>query len=113
MTEGSPKKGSLVGVYSYLPMPRDTQHPCEGAAGEMGSVWTKLSFLGHLFLVSDHFVIARGTRTTNLICRTLDSQGTCDPCCYYVLLLRPHVWKCLALLGAKSYNSIFGSEAEL
>ena len=28
-------------------------------------------------------------RTTNLICRNIDFQGTYDPCCYCVLLLRP------------------------
>ena len=83
-------------------MPRDTQSPCEGSSWrDRQRVWTKLSSLGHLFLVSDHFVIAWGTRTTNLICQIIEFQGTCDPCCYYVLLLRPHVWKRLALLGAK------------
>ena len=56
----------------------------------------------------DHFVIAWGIRRTNLIC-----QGTCDPCCYYVLLLRLHVWKCLAFLGAKSYESTSGSQVQL
>ena len=29
---------------------------------------------------------------TNLIYRIIDFQGTCNPCCYYVLLLRPHIW---------------------
>ena len=29
----------------------------------------------------------------------------------HVLLLRPQVWKCLALLGAESYKSMFGEEA--
>ena len=41
---------------------------------------------------------------------------TCDSCRYYVLLLRPQTWqsrKRLVLLGAKSYKSMFGSEAEL
>ena len=41
---------------------------------------------------------------------------TCDSCHYYVLLLGPQTWqsrKRLALLGAKSYKSMFGSEAEL
>ena len=28
-------------------------------------------------------------RTTNLIHQITDFQGTCDPCCYCVLLLRP------------------------
>ena len=39
----------------------------------------------------------------NLICWIIDFQGTCDPCCYCVLLLRPPVWKHLAWLRAKSY----------
>ena len=29
---------------------------------------------------------------TNLIYRIIDFQGACNPCCYYVLLLRPHIW---------------------
>ena len=40
----------------------------------------------------DHFVITWGIETTNLICKIIDFQGTCDPCCYCVLLLRPQVW---------------------
>ena len=60
-----------------------------------------------------HFVIACGNRTTNLICQIIDFQGTCDPCCYYALLLRLRVGKRLALLGAESYKSTSGSEAEL
>ena len=76
-------------------------------------MWTEISFLVHLFLVSDHFVIAWEIRTTNLICQVIDFQGTSDPCCCYVLLLRPLAWKHLALLGAESYRSTFGNEVEL
>ena len=39
----------------------------------------------------------------NLIWWIIDFQGTCDPCCYCVLLLRLPVWKHLALLRAESY----------
>ena len=31
MTETAPKKGALLGVYTHLPMPRDTQLPFEGS----------------------------------------------------------------------------------
>ena len=61
----------------------------------------------------DHFVIAWGIKTTNLICWVTGFQGTCDSCHYCVLLLRLCVWKHLALLGAESYKSMFGSEVEL
>ena len=40
----------------------------------------------------DHFVTTWGIETTNLICKIIDFQGTCGPCCYCVLLLRPQVW---------------------
>lgn len=64
MTEGSLQNGALLGVYIDLLKPRDTQHACKEARdGE--SVWTKLSFLGQLFLVSFIFVIAWGIRTIN------------------------------------------------
>ena len=109
-----PKRGDLSGVYTDLPMPRDTQRPCEGSSQK----WTKS--VDRTFLswspfpgLFDHFVIAWGIRTTNLICQIIDFQGTCDPCCYSVLLLRLHVWKCLAFLEAKSYKSTSGSEVEL
>ena len=104
---------NLSGVYTDLPMPRDTQRPCEGSgqkrAKHMG--WTFLSWSSFPGLF-DHFIIAWGIRTTNLICQIIDIKGNCDPCCYYLLLLRPQVWKCLALLGAGSYKSTFGREAE-
>ena len=103
-----------MGVYANLPMPRDTQCPGEGSsqkwAKHVDQTFLSQSSFPGLF---DHFVNEWGIRTTNLICRIIDFQGTCDPCCYYVLLLRPHIWKHLALLGAESYISMFGSEAEL
>ena len=38
-------------------------------------------------------------RTTNLIHQITDFQGTCDPCCYCVLLLRPFPPPSLGLPG--------------
>ena len=75
-------------------------------------MWTEFSFLSQLFLVS-LTIVAWEITTTNLICQVIDFQGTCDPCCYSVLLLRLHVWKRLALLGAKSSKNTFGSKVEL
>ena len=100
MTEGSPQNGSLVGGLYHLPMPRDTQRPCEGSGWKWAKHvdWTFLSWSAFPGLF-DCFIIAWGIRTTNLICWIIDFQRTCDPCCYYVVLLRPHVWKGLALLG--------------
>ena len=114
MTEGSPKKGSLGRV---LCQPANAKkHPVSlrGERPEMGEA-CELNFL-FSFTFSWFLwplIIAWGIIITNLICQIIDFQGNCDPCCYYVLLLRPHVWKCLALLGAKSYKSTFGSKAEL
>ena len=104
----------MSGVYTNLPMPRDAHHPCEGS----GQKWAKRVDQNFLSSSSfpglfDHFIIVWGIRTTNLICQIIDFQGTFDPCCCYVLLLRPHAWKRLALLGAKSYRSAFGNEVEL
>ena len=94
MTEGRPPNGSLVGVYIPTSQWQETPNiPARAAARNGRSVWTELSFLGHLFLVSDHSIIAWGIRTTNLICWIINFQGTCDPCCYSVLLLRPQtIW---------------------
>ena len=85
----APERGTLSGVYIDLPMPRDTQHPCEGS----GQVWAKhvdQTFLSRLPFPGffDHFVIAWGIKPTNIICQIINFQGTCDPCCYCVLLLR-------------------------
>ena len=110
MTEGSPQKGSLVRVYTDLPMPRDTQWSSQKWAKHVDRTFLSQSSFPGLF---DHFITVWGIRTTYLICWITDFQGTCDPCCYCVLLLRPHVWKRLALLQAKRYVSTFGSKAEL
>ena len=109
MTEGSPQKGSLVRVYTDLPMPRDTQWSSQKWAKHVDRTFLSQSSFPGPF---DHFVIAWGIRTTNLICQIIDIKGNCDPCCYYLLLLRPQVWKCLALLGAGSYKSTFGREGQ-
>ena len=90
MTEGS-LKGS--GVYTDLPMPRAIWHPCKRS----GQKWVKpvdLTFLSQSTFpgLFDHFVTAGGIETTNLICKIIDFQGTCDPCCHCVLWLRPQVW---------------------
>ena len=90
MTEGSLKKGSFIGVLTDLPMQRDTQHPCKGSSQK----WAKhvdRTFLSRSGFPGffDHFIIAWGIKTTNLICQIIDFQRTCDPGCYCVLLLRP------------------------
>ena len=114
MTEGNPQKGSFVGsLYRPANAKRNPRSLARGVTRNGQSMWTELSFLSHLFLVTDYFVIAWGITTTNLICQIIDFQGNCDPCCYYVLLLRSPVRKHLALLGAESYRSMFESEAEL
>ena len=103
-----------MGVYTNLPIPRDTQHPCEGNdqrwAKHVDRIFLSQSSFPGLF---DHFIIAWGIRTTSLICWIIDFKGNCDPCSYYVLLLRPQVCKRLALLGAESSKSTFGSKVEL
>ena len=38
---------------------------------------------------SDHFISAWGIKVINLVCRIVDFQGTCNPCCYWVFLARP------------------------
>ena len=67
-------------------------------------MWTELYFPWSPFPgLFDHFIIAY----TNLTSQITDFQGTCDPCHYSVLLLRPPVWKHLALLGAESYEYVW------
>ena len=114
MTEGSPRKGKPVG--GLIRPANAKRHP--RSLEESGQKWVKCVDRTFLSLLPfprlfDHFVIAWGIRTANLICQIIDFQGICNPCCYYVLLLRPHVWKHLALLGAENYKSTSGSEAEL
>ena len=97
MTEGSPQKGSLVGGL-YWPA-NAKRHP-RSLLGEQPEM-DKACGLNFPFSVTFScslwpFHLCVGIRT-NIICRIIDFQGTCDPCCHCVLLLRPHVWKCLAL----------------
>ena len=75
-------------------MPRDAQHPCEGKdqkwVKRVDRIFLSRSAFPGLF---DHSIIAWGIRTTNLTCRIIDFQGTCDPYRYSVLLLRPQtIW---------------------
>ena len=94
----APERGTLSGVYIDLRMPRDTKHPCEGNdqkwAKRVDQTFLSRSPCPGFF---DHFVIAWEIKPTNIICQTINFQGTCDPCCYCVLLLRPPLWECLAL----------------
>ena len=94
MTEGRPQNGSLVGVYIPTSQCQETPNiPARAEARNGKRVdWTFLSWATFHGLF-DHSIIAWGIRTTNLICRMIDFQGTCDPCCYSVLLLRPQtIW---------------------
>ena len=91
--KADPKMGGLLG-FIYRP-PNAKRHPTSlwGQRPKMESVWTELSYLRHLLLVSDHSIIAWKIRTINLICQIIDFQGTCDPCRYSVVLLRPQtIW---------------------
>ena len=83
---------NLSGDYTNLPMPRGTQSLLQGAARNGQSVWTELSFLGQTFWSLWPFCNLPGIRTTSLMCRIIDFQGTCDLCCYCVLLLRSQTW---------------------
>ena len=97
-TEGSLQKGSFIGFLTNLSMPRDTQHPCKGSSQKWAKDvdWTFLSWSAFPGLF-DHFITAWGIKTINLICQIIDFQRTCDPGCYCVRLLRPHVWRFVTL----------------
>ena len=101
-----PRKGSLLEVYIDLPMPRDTQRPCEesGQKWAKGVDWTFLSWSPFPSLY-DHFITAWAIRTTNQICQIIDFQGTCDPWCYCVLLLRPQTWNCHKVPSLTTYRN--------
>ena len=79
---------NLLGVYSNLPMPRGTQRLLWGLTRNRQNVWTELSFLSQIFRSLWPFHNFMGIRGTNLICRIIDFQGTCDLCYYCVLLCR-------------------------
>ena len=88
-----PPKGRLSGVYSNLPVLRGTQRPYKGSshkwAERVDRIFLSQSPFPSLF---DHFITVWGIETTNLICGITDFQGTCNPFCYCVLLLRPQIW---------------------
>ena len=52
MTEGSPQKGALSGLIPTCQGQETPNVPARGAARDGRGVWSELSFLGHLFLVS-------------------------------------------------------------
>ena len=79
---------NLSGVYTDLPMPRGTQCLLREPTRNGQSVWAKLSFLGQTFLSLWPFHNSLGIKSTNLIYRIIDFQGTCGLYCYCVLWLR-------------------------
>lgn len=104
-----------AGVYTDLPMPKGTQCPCERSGQKWAKHVDQTSLSQSPFPVFDHSVTAWGIRTPNLNCWIIDFQGTCDPCCCCVLLLRPQAWNSHEnpdLLGVQSgmrWNSSFSS----
>ena len=80
------------GAYTDLPMPRGTQCLLQESTRNGQSLWTEFSFLGQTFRSLWPFHNSLGTRSTNLIYRIIDFQGTCDLYCYCVLWLRSQTW---------------------
>ena len=76
---------NLSGVYTDLPMPRGTQWLLWEPTSNGQSIWTELSFLSQTFRSLWPFHNSLGIRSTNLISRTIDFQGTCDLYCDCVL----------------------------
>ena len=66
-------------------------------------------FLVKLFCLFDHFITPKLCRSTNLICRIIDFQGTCDLCCYCVLLLRSQTWIGSQEAPSLARNRMFGN----
>jgi len=104
VAEGRPQNGRLLGGL-YRPA---------NAKRQPTSLWQEWPEMGEACGLNfhfwsafpglfDHFVIVLWIRTTILIC--IEFQWTCDSWRYYELLLRPHVLKCLAMVGAESYVS--------
>ena len=83
---------NLLGNYTDLQMPRDTQPPCERRSKRWTKHvdWTLISRSNFQSLWPFHNFL--GILTTNLICQIIDFQGTCDLCCYWVLWLRCQTW---------------------
>ena len=85
MTEGSPKKAEPCRGFILTCQCQEAPNiPAREAARNGWSMWTKHYFLSYLFLVSDHFVTARGIRTTSQTCWITDFQGTCNPRCWWL-----------------------------
>ena len=105
-------EGELFRGLTNLPVPRGTQRPCNGSSHKwaecVDQIFLSWSPFPGLF---DHFITVWGIETTNLICQIIDFQGTCNGCCYCVLLLNPKfgltVMKHLVLLKAKIYTWVF------
>ena len=100
---------NLSGIYTNLPMPRGTQCLLLEPTRNGQSVWTKLSFLSQTFRSLWPFHNSLGIRSTNLISRTIDFQGTCDLCCYCVLWLRSKTWTGSQEAPSLAGNQKFGS----
>ena len=83
---------NLLGVYTDLPMPRGTQCLFREPTRNGHSVWTELSFFSQTFCYLWPFHNSLGIRSTNLIYRIIDLQGTSDLHCYCVLWLRSQTW---------------------
>ena len=81
-----------VGGLYWPAMPGGTQHLLRGPTINGQSVWTELSFLGQTFRSVWPFHNSLGIRSANLICQIIDYQGTCDLCCYCVLLPSSQTW---------------------
>ena len=82
---------NLSWVYTDLPMTRGTQWLLWEPTRNGQSMWTEL-FLGQTFQSLWPFHNSLGIRSTNLIYRIIDFQGTCDLYCYCVLCLRSQTW---------------------
>ena len=96
---------NLSGVYIDLPVPRGTQRLFLGLIRCGQIVWTELCFLSQTFWSLWPFHNSLGIRSTNLISRTIDFQGTCDLCCYCVLWLRSKTW-----IGSQEAPSLAGNQ---
>ena len=83
---------NLSGGYTDLPMSRGTQYLLRKQTRNGQSVWTELSFLSQTFRSLWPFHNSLVIRSTNLIYRIIDFQGTCDLYCYCVLWLRSQTW---------------------
>ena len=100
---------NLSGVYTNLPLPRGTQCLLWRPTRNGQRMWTELSFLSQTFRTLWPFHNSLGIRSTNLICWIIDFQGTCDLCCYCVLLLSSQTWNSSQKVPSLAGNQKFGS----